>query len=133
MIHSQQGQFQPETAGYSRESRASWIGSKLALSTGLPPERLDEIHHRIWMRILQGELARNPPRDELDQLAAHIVAIATLAESESALGGAKAAIAAVMRASGDSVDPMLAQNFIRLASSPIFWMAMDSGGEPRSV
>ncbi len=128
MIHTQQEQFQTEKAGYSRESRASWIGSKLAQSTGLPVEQLDGLHHRIWMRILQGELACNPPRDEMDQVAAHIVAIATLAEAESALGGAKAAISAVMRASGDSVDPMLAQNFIRLASSPIFWMAMDSGG-----
>lgn len=128
MIHTQQEQFQSEKTGYSRESRASWIGSKLAQSTGLPVEQLDGLHHRIWMRILQGELATNPPRDEMDQLATHIVAIATLAEAESALGGAKAAIAAVMRASGDTVDPMLAQNFIRLASSPIFWMAMDSGG-----
>lgn len=129
MIHIQQEQFQTEKTGYSRESRASWIGSKLAQSTGLPVEQLDGLHHRIWMRILQGELATNPPRDEMDQLAAHIVAIATLAEAESALGGAKAAIAAVMRASGVSVDPMLAQNFIRLASSPIFWTAMDPAGE----
>lgn len=128
MIHSQQEQFHTAKTGYSRESRASWIGSKLAQSTGLPVEQLDGLHHRIWMRILQGELATNPPRDEMDQLAAHIVAIATLAEAESALGGAKAAIAAVMKASGNDVDPMLAQNFIRLASSPIFWMAMDSGG-----
>jgi hypothetical protein len=128
MIHTQQEQFQTEKAGYSRESRASWIGSKLAQSTGLAVEQLDGLHHRIWMRILQGELATNPPRDEMDQLAAHIVAIATLAEAESALGGAKAAIAAVMKASGNGVDPMLAQNFIRLASSPIFWMAMDSDG-----
>lgn len=129
MIHSSQEQFQPETTGYSRESRASWIGSKLAQSTGLPDEQLDELHHRIWMRILQGDLARTPPRDEIDQLAAHIVAIATLAEAESALGGAKAAMAAVMRESGDSLEPMLAQNFLRLAGSPVFWMAMESAGE----
>jgi hypothetical protein len=128
MIQSPQEQFDTSTAGYSRESRASWIGSKLAQSVGLPVERLDGLHHRIWMRILQGELATNPPRDEIDQLAGHIVAIATLAEAESALGGARAAISAVMRASGKGVDPMLAQNFIRLASSPIFWMAMDSDG-----
>ncbi len=129
MIHSPQEQFQPEHTGYSRESRASWIGSKLAQSTGLPTERLDGLHHRIWMRILQGDLARTPPRDEIDQLAAHIVAIATLAEAESALGGAKAAMAAVMRESGESLEPMLAQNFLCLAGSPVFWMAMESDGK----
>jgi hypothetical protein len=126
MIHSPQEQFQPETTSYSRESRASWIGSKLAQSTGMSNDRLEGLHHRIWMRILQGELACTPPRDETDQLAAHIVAIATLAEAESALGGAKAAIAAVMKESGESLEPMLAQNFLRLAGSPVFWMAMES-------
>ena len=129
MIQSPQEQFHTETTAYSRESRVSWIGSKLAQSTGLPTERLDGLHHRIWMRILQGELASNPPKDEIDQLAAHIVAVATLAESSSALGGAKAAMAAVMKASGADLDPLLAQNFLRVASSPIFWMAMDSDGE----
>lgn len=133
MIHSLQEQFQPETTGYSRESRASWIGSKLAQTTGLPDEQLDGLHHRIWMRILQGDLASKPPRDEIDQLAAHIVAIATLAEAESALGGAKAAMAAVMQESGQSLDPLFAQNFVRLASSPIFWMALDSDGAKRHV
>lgn len=132
MIQSQQEQFQPEKAGFSRESRASWIGSKLAQSTGLPNDRLDSLHQRIWMRILQGELACSPPRDEMDQLAAHIVAVATIAETESAQGGPKAAIVAVMKASGNGVDPMLAQNFIRLASSPIFWMAMDSDRDSHS-
>ena len=133
MIQSPQEQFHTETTGYSRESRVSWIGSKLAQSTGLPTERLDGLHHRIWMRILQGELASNPPKDEIDQLAAHIVAVATLAESSSAQGGAKAAIAAVMQASGADLDPLLAQNFLRLASSPIFWLAMDSDGTPSAL
>ena len=128
MIQAPQEQFHTETTGYSRESRAAWIGSKLAQSTGLPVERLDGLHHRMWMRILQGDIASNPPRDEMDQLAANIVAVATLAEAASAQGGAKAAIAAVMRASGNGIDPLLAQNFLRLASSPIFWMAMDSDG-----
>jgi hypothetical protein len=128
MIHSSQKQFQPEKTGYSRESRVSWIGSKLAQSTGLPTERLDGLHHRMWMRILQGDLACTPPRDEIDHLAANIVAVATCAEAASAQGGAKAAISAVMQAAGDGIDPLLAQNFIRLASSPIFWMALDSDG-----
>lgn len=128
MIHSRQEEFQTHITDYSRESRISWIGSKLAQSTGLPADGLDGLHHRIWMRILQGELASNPPRDEIDQLAAHIVAIATLAECAFTQSGPEAAISAVMRASGDSVDPMLAQNFIRLAGSPIFWMTISTDG-----
>ena len=133
MIQSQPEQFRPVKAGFSRESRSSWIGSKLAQSTGLPNDRLDGLHQRIWMRILQGELACNPPRDEMDQLAAHIVAIATLAESVATEGGPKAAICAVMKASGNGLDPLLAQNFIRLSSSPIFWMAMESDRDAHTV
>jgi hypothetical protein len=131
MIQSPQEQFRTETGstGYSRESRISWIGSKLAQSTGINIARLDEVHNCMWLRILQGDLANAAPKNEADQLAAEIVTLATLAEKAAATGGPQAAMAAVMRASGDGVDPLLAQNFLRLASSPIFWMAMDSGSQ----
>ena len=133
MIQSPQEQFHTETghSGYSSEARASWIASKLAQSTGIDVERLDAVHSRIWMRILQGELANAAPANEVDALAQKIVDIAVLAEKAAKAGGPQAAMAAVMRASGETLDPMLAQNFLRLASSSIFWMALDSAGANR--
>jgi hypothetical protein len=124
MIQSPQEQFHTGTTAYSRESRVSWIGSKLAQSTGLAADQLDEVHNRIWMWILEGELAAKEPRSEANQLAFHIVALATLAERAAANSGPQAAMSAVMRASEHEIDPLLAQNFVRLASSPIFWMAL---------
>ena len=132
MIHSPQEQFHSDHSGYSPESRASWIGSKLAQSTGIDVERLGEVHNCIWMRILQADLSDSEPMNEADMLAAKIVGVATLAEKAAATGGPQAAMVAVMRESGGSVDPFLAQNFLRLASSPIFWMALDSAGEART-
>ncbi len=134
MIQSPQDQFRidNDVTGYSRESRASWIGSKLAQSTGLAPEQLDEVHNHMWLRILQGNADSAPPKNEADRLAAHIVAIAVMAEKAAATGGPTSAMAAVMQASGKGVDPLLAQRFLRLASSPIFWMALDPDGEPRA-
>jgi hypothetical protein len=129
MIQLPQEQFQRDDSGYSTESRIGWIGSKLAQSTGIDVERMNTVHDRIWMRILQGNPANADPADEADQLAEKIVGVATLAEKAAADGGPQAAMVAVMRASGDSIDPLLAQNFLRLASSPIFWMAMDSAGD----
>ena len=129
MIQSPQEQFRTGTTGYSRESRASWIGSKLAQSTGLDETRLDEVHNRMWMRILQADLSNSAPSNEADQLALQIVKLALMAEKADASGGPKEAMAVVMRASGEEVDPLLAQNFLRLAASPIFWMALGSAGE----
>jgi hypothetical protein len=131
MIQSPQEQFRTGSTGYSRESRVSWIGSKLAQSTGIDVSRLDEVHNCMWLRILQGDHAAAAPANEADQLAAQIVALAVLAERAAATGGPQAAIAAVMRASGNGVDPLLAQNFLRLASSSIFWMALGSDGANR--
>lgn len=130
MIHASQEQFQdkPKTVGYSRESRASWIGSKLAQTTGLGFDQLDSVHNYMWLRILQSNSAAPIADNEADHLAMHIVKLALLAENAAADGGPKAAMSAVMQASGTEVDPLLAQNFLRLASSSIFWMALDSAG-----
>ncbi|MVZ96317.1 hypothetical protein EUU23_01205 [Sphingorhabdus sp. IMCC26285] len=120
------------SVGYSRESRASWIGSKLAQSTGIGVDQLDAVHNYMWLRILQSNAATPTAENEADHLAMHIVKLSLLAENAAAQGGPKAAMAAVMQARGDEVDPLLAQNFLKLASSSIFWMALDSAGEARA-
>lgn len=120
------------SVGYSRESRASWIGSKLAQSTGIGVDQLDAVHNYMWLRILQNNAATPTAENEADHLAMHIVKLSLLAENAAAQGGPKAAMAAVMQARGSEVDPLLAQNFLRLASSSIFWMAMDSVGESQA-
>ena len=116
-----------EAAGVlTRETRLSWIGSKLAQLIDVEEDRLDDLHHRMWMRILQSGLEPVAPRNETDQLAIHILAVATLADDVASKDGPKAAIAAVMQASGKTLEPLLAEKFLRLASSPIFWMALRS-------
>lgn len=109
---------------FTREARLSWIGSKLAQLVDVEDNRLDDLHHRMWMRILQSGLEPAAPRNETDQLAIHILAIAILADDVASKEGPQAAIAAVMQAIGHSLEPLLAQKFLRLASSPVFWVAL---------
>ncbi len=104
----------------------SWIGSKLAQLIDIEAARLDALHHRMWMRILQSGLEPAAPRNETDQLAIHILAVATLADDVASKDGPQAAMAAVMQASGKTIEPGLAEKFLRLASSPIFWRALQS-------
>ncbi len=121
-----------ENAGngfFATQSRVSWIGSKIIQSTGLDEARLDAVHKAMWLRILGRETA---VQNETDQLAAKIVAVASVAEKAAAADGSNAAMVAVMRESGESLDPMLSQSFLRVAASPIFWMALDSAGEARA-
>jgi hypothetical protein len=120
-----------QSGAFARNARASFMGSKIMQSIGIETERLDAVHHAMMLRLIDENAAASPAKDESDQLAAHIVAVARVADTASASGGSKAAMAAVMRESGRSVDPMIAQNFLRLASSPIFWMALDTAGEAR--
>lgn len=110
----------------SREARLSWIASKLAQSVCTDENRLDELHHRLWMRILQDGLAPVPPRDDTDQLAVDILAVAMLVEQVAANDGAEAALAAVALASGQGVDPALADRFLHLGSALVFWAALDA-------
>lgn len=114
---------------FATHSRISWIGSKIIQSTGLDEARADAVHKAMWLRILGPEAA---VENETEQLAAKIVAVATVAEKAAATGGSNAAMVAVMRESGASLDPMLAQSFLRVGASPIFWMALDSAssGQP---
>lgn len=112
----------------TREARLSWIGSKLAQLTDIEDNRLDDLHHRMWMRILQSGLEPAAPRNETDQLAIHILSVATLADDVASTDGPQAALAAVMHASGQSLDPLLAEKFLRLASSPVFWFALRYDG-----
>lgn len=117
---------------FARNARASFMGSKIIQSIGVEADRLDAVHNAMMLRLIDDKVGVTLPNDEADQLAAHIVAVARVADAASANGGSKAAMAAVMRESGRSIDPMIAQNFLRLASSPIFWMALDSAGEARA-
>ena len=110
----------------TREARLSWIGSKLAQLIDIEAARLDALHHRMWMRILQSGLEPAAPRNETDQLAIQILAVATLADDVAAKDGPQAAMAAVMQASGKTLEPGLAEKFLRLANSPIFWRALQS-------
>ncbi len=110
----------------TREARLSWIGSKLAQLIDVEDTRLDALHHRMWMRILQSGLEPAAPRKETDELAIHILAVATLADDVAAKDGPQAAMAAVMQASGKTLEPLLAEKFLHLASTPIFWRALRS-------
>jgi hypothetical protein len=123
---------QADSGAFTRNARASFMGSKIMQSIGVEADRLDAVHNAMLLRLIDEESGLSPASDEADQLAAHIVAVARVADQASASGGSKAAMSAVMRESGRSIDPLVAQNFLRLASSPIFWMAMDSAGEVRA-
>ena len=118
-----------KTGGFARNARASFMGSKIMQSIGVEANRLDAVHNAMMLRLISEDGASLPAKDESDQLAAQIVAVARVADTALAAGGTKAAVAAVMRESGRTIDPMIAQNFLRLASSPIFWMAMDAAGD----
>lgn len=114
-------------SAFSTDSRVSWIGSKLIQAVGIESDRLDAVHQAVMLRILQTGNDQKPAAgNEADCLAAQIVAVARIAEQAATIGGPRSAMGAVMRESGHSVDPLLAQNFMRLASSPIFWLALDS-------
>ncbi len=121
---------QHQSGAFARNARASFMGSKIIQSIGVEPDRLDAVHEAMWLRLIDDKAAL--PSDECDHLAAQIVAVARVADRASASGGSKGAMAAVMRESGRTIDPMIAQNFLRLASSPIFWMALDSAGGARA-
>ena len=120
------------SGAFARNARASFMGSKIMQSIGVEADRLDAVHNAMMLRLISEDAVLSPAKDEADELAAHIVAVARVADTASASGGSKAAMAAVMRESGRSIDPMIAQNFLRLASSSIFWMALDSAGEARA-
>ncbi len=117
-------------SAFARNARASFMGSKIMQSIGIEADRLDAVHNAMWLRLIADNIAA--PDSECDQLAAKIVAVVRVADEGCTSGGSKAAMAAVMRESGRSIDPMIAQNFLRLASSPIFWMALDSAGEAQA-
>jgi hypothetical protein len=116
-------------SAFTRNARASFMGSKIMQAIGVEASRLDAVHNAMWLRLVDENANSSTPIDECDRLAAHIVAVARIAEKASASGGPKVAIAAVERESGRSIDPLIAQNFLRLAASPIFWMVLDSASE----
>ena len=120
------------SSAFTRNARASFMGSKIIQSIGVEAGRLDAVHHAMWLRLVDENAQAATPTGKCDQLAADIVAAVRIAEQASASGGPTAAIAAVERESGRSINPEIAQNLSRLASSPIFWMAMDSAGEART-
>ena len=126
-VHDEAG-----NGAFARNARASFIGSKIIQSISVEADRLDSVHNAMMLRLIDDNAVTSSPKDESDQLAWYIVAVARVADAASANGGSKAAMAAVMRESGRTIDPMIAQNFLRLASSPIFWMALDSAGEARA-
>lgn len=115
---------------FATYSRISWIGSKIIQSTGLEEARADAVHNAMWLCILGKETA---VQNETEQFAAKIVTVATVAEKAAATGGSNAAMVAVMRESGTSLDPLLAQSFLRVAASPVFWMALDSANPGQSA
>ena len=126
-VHDEAG-----NGAFARNARASFIGSKIIQSIGVEADRLDSVHNAMMLRLIDDNAVTSSPKDESDQLAWYIVAVARVADAASANGGSKAAMAAVMRESGRTIDPMIAQNFLRLASSPIFWMALGSAGEAQA-
>ena len=127
-MYASQNQFSSDgrQVALSREARLSWISSKLAQSLCTDPEKLTELHHRLWMRILQDGLNPVPARDENDQLAVEILAVALLVEKVAANDGAEAAIAAVKLASGQGLAPAVAERFLHLGSALVFWAALDA-------
>jgi len=132
-MYSSQNQFKSDVKqpSLSREARLSWIGSKLAQSVCTDEDRLEDLHHRMWMRILQDGLAPVPPRDETDELAVEILAVAKLVEQVATDDGAEAAMAAVKLARGQGLDPALSDRFLHLGSALVFWAALDWNGEGR--
>ena len=55
-----------------------------------------------------------------------IAQLAQIADIFYMTGGANAALAEIMRRSGTWLDPKLAASFMQLASSPVFWTALES-------
>lgn len=55
-----------------------------------------------------------------------IAQLAQIADIFYMTGGANAALAEIMRRSGSWLDPKLAATFMQLASSPVFWTALES-------
>ena len=127
-MYASQNQFSSDgrQVALSREARLSWISSKLAQSLCTDPDKLTELHHRLWMRILQDGLNPVPARDENDQLAVEILAVALLVEKVAANDGAEAAIAAVKLASGQGLAPAVAERFLHLGRALVFWAALDA-------
>lgn len=127
-MYSSQHQFTSDVRqpALTREARLSWIGSKLAQSVCTDPNRLERVHHRMWMRILQDGLAPVEPRDDIDQLVVDILAVANLVENVATNDGADAAMAAVKLASGQGIDPALADRFLHLGSALVFWAVLDA-------
>lgn len=116
--------FDVKQPALSREARLSWIGLKLAQAVCTDEGKLKDLQHRMWMRILQNGIAPVPPRDESDQLAADIPAVAMLIEQVAVNDGADAALAAVKLASGQGIDPALADKFLYLGGALVFWAAL---------
>ena len=116
--------FDVKQPALSREAGLSWIGLKLAQAVCTDEGKLKDLQHRMWMRILQNGLAPVPPRDEADQLAVDILAVAMLIEQVAVNDGADAALAAVKLASGQGIDPALADSVLQLGGTLVFWAAL---------
>ena len=125
-VYSSQNKFtfDVKQPALSREAGLSWIGLKLAQAVCTDEGKLKYLQHRMWMRILQNGLAPVLPRDETDQLAVDILAVAMLIEQVAVNEGAEAALAAVKLASGQGIDPALADSVLQLGGTLVFWAAL---------
>ena len=63
---------------------------------------------------------------EAIHIGGRIAQLAQIADVFYMTSGANAALAEVMRRSGSWLDPKLAETFVRLASTPLFWTALES-------
>ena len=63
---------------------------------------------------------------EAIHIGGRIAQLAQIADVFYMTGGANAALAEIMRRSGSWLDPKLAETFVRLASTQLFWTALES-------
>jgi HD domain len=150
MFQSKQIEFRTAVAvgeASSEQLCAVWIGGKVAEALGLEGDVLDDICSAILFSSIEAQQLGLSPDvvQAISQRGAHwdgsgepqglsgeniligarIAALANVAAAAFTQSGAKGAFAAVMQQASMTLDPHLADIFLRLAGSALFWAILE--------
>ncbi len=132
MFQSRQIEFKTAiAAGEASQSsiRAAWLGTKLAQAAGLDAAAVEDVASCILLdraTVQQIDLSSAGLSGDAIDISARIAQVAIVTEAAYTADGAKAAFATLMQKASNILDPRLAETFLRLAGSLVFWMALES-------
>lgn len=151
MFQSKHNEFQAAIAAQELTPamlRTCWIATRVARAIGMEAQDVADVASAIVFDTIQAQkygLSENVIHASAHRdahwdgkgtplglagndihIAGRIARLASLVEAAYISGGANSAFAAVMQEASISLDPRLADSFLRLAGSRLFWQALES-------